>query len=208
MKLFSLEEVNIKRQFEFDMAEAVCILGMVFAHCFENLAILEDVVSTPTYYIIVNVLDSIFGAGTFMICMGLGISYSYKNNPNTLIKRGLTILILGYVLNIARYGPYTLAEYLLVSPMTIKIFFTYLFDCDIMAFVGVALMLFGLLKKLKLSDFNIFLISLAMSIFGSFVRFVDFKNILIDEIFSIFIVSIIIAEAYTRRKEKNNQLSS
>ncbi|MCQ2545621.1 MAG: heparan-alpha-glucosaminide N-acetyltransferase domain-containing protein, partial [Clostridia bacterium] len=101
MKLFGKEEINTSRQFEFDMAKAVCILGMVFVHCFETLSC-GDAEGGVTYYIFVIVLDAIFGAGTFMICMGLGITYSWKDNADKLLRRGAIIFVLGYVLNIVR----------------------------------------------------------------------------------------------------------
>ena len=56
-----------------------------------------------------------------------------------------------------------------------------------MQFAGLALMLFGLLKKLKFSDLAIFIVSLIMSIVGSFIRFVDPGDPIFVQIYGLFI---------------------
>ena len=185
MKLFGKDEVNLSRQFEFDFAKAVCILGMVFVHCFEELAAPSTEGGTA-YYIMVIVLDCIFGAGTFMLCMGLGIAYSWKENANKLIKRGIMIFLFGYLLNVARDG----IPRLLLIPLGKESWDSmvmYLLCDDIMPFAGLALFLFGLLKKLKFSDLAVFLTALGMSVLGSFVRFLDCGSTLWNELAGLFV---------------------
>lgn len=104
--LFGNELCNTGRQIEFDIAKAVCILGMVFVHCFESL-IAPATEEGLAYYVMTVVLDALFGAATFMLAMGLGISYSWKNDdsyPLTTIKRGIKIFICGYILGFIRDG--------------------------------------------------------------------------------------------------------
>ena len=185
-KLFGKEEVNVSRQFEFDFAKAVCILGMVFVHCFEELTPDSAAGTGALYYIIVTVLDAVFGAGTFMLCMGLGIAYSWKENANKLIRRGCVIFVLAYVLNAVRDG----LPRLLLIPSGVRTVesLTDGFLCvDIMMFAGLALLLFGLLKKAKVSDLWLLIISLAMSAVGSFVRFIDCGSTLWNELAGLFI---------------------
>lgn len=172
MRLFGKEEINRSRQFEFDLAKAVCILGMVFVHCFEELAA-ETTAETAAYYVVVIVLDCIFGAGTFMLCMGLGISYSWKGNADKFIKRGVYIFLLGYLLNFVRD---VVPHLLLLVPKgleTLEGQLVWLLNDDILPFAGLALFLFGVLKKLKFSDLAVLLTALGMSVVGSFVRFAD-----------------------------------
>lgn len=186
MKLFRKEEVNTGRQFEFDLAKAVCILGMVFVHCFEMLALDSISADSSAYYVMVIVLDAIFGAGTFMACMGLGIAYSWKNNADKLIKRGIRIFLLGYLLNILRDGiPYLICYFFGKADVDEIIIET--LCLDIMPFAGLALMLFGLLKKLRLSDLWVFVIALVMSVVGSFVRFLDLGHYVVNELAGLFI---------------------
>ncbi len=186
MNLLAKKDVNTLRQFEFDMAKAICILGMVFVHCFEELTVESAAGTSSLFYIFVIVLDSIFGASTFMMCMGLGISYSFKGDANKLIVRGAKIFAFGYILNIFREGLLAILGVTIVGlPITYAI--VLLICDDIMQFAGLALMLFGLLKKLKFSDFAIFIVALIMSVVGSFIRFVDPVNPVLVQIYGLLI---------------------
>ena len=180
MRLFGREEINTSRQFEFDMAKAVCILGMVFVHCFEALSA-ESADDGPAYYIMVIVLDAIFGAGTFMASMGIGIAYSWKNDADKLIRRGIRIFLLGYLLNIVRDAIPQTILWLVGKAETDDILIS-LFCTDIMPFAGLALLLFGLLKKAKLSDLWVLIVALAMSAAGSFIRFLDIGHFVANDI--------------------------
>lgn len=184
--LFSKENVNTKRQFEFDLAKAICILGMVFVHCFEQIAYQSGNNESSVYFIIVIVLDAIFGAGTFMSCMGVGIAYSHKNAARNLILRGLKIFILGYVLNIFR-SVIPCAIFAVPSGTNPIWVLCWFLENDIMQFAGLALMLFGLLKLLKANDLVILGIAIGMSILGSFFRFIHIGNYLIEEVIGLFI---------------------
>ena len=185
-QLFGPEEVNKGRQIEFDIAKAVCILGMVFVHCFEELTFSGSDPTGIASYIMVIVLDAIFGAATFMASMGLGIAYSWKGDADSYIKRGFKILILGYALNFLRWTiPFSI--FLIPEKMTaFETIVVYGLNNDIMQFAGLALMLFGFLKKIKLSDLAITAIAVGMSVIGSFFRFVTFNSTFIDQITAMF----------------------
>lgn len=99
MKIFDKNEVNTGRQAEFDIAKAVCIIGMVIVHAFEITALSQ----TGLNYAFTVVLNYLFGAGTFMLCMGMGIVYG-KSEPKFLIRRGAVIILIGFLLNLVRSG--------------------------------------------------------------------------------------------------------
>lgn len=185
--LFSKELCNTGRQIEFDIAKAVCILGMVFVHCFEQLA-LPVTEESSAYYIMTIVLDALFGAATFMGAMGLGIAYSLKDEREggkILMSRGVKIFILGYVLGFVRYGlpAWLFGAY---SDKPIKIIYVSL-TCDIMPFAGLALLLLGLFKWLKVSDKGIFGVALGMSVLGSFIRFIPVEDPIVSMLLGDFI---------------------
>ena len=184
MKLFGASEVNTGRQIEFDIAKAVCILGMVIVHCYEELAS-TTLESGTAYYIMVIVLDALFGAATFMASMGLGIAYSWKGEADAFIKRGIKIFFLGYALNCIRA---VIPRVLLIGHGYVfkRDFIAMLLNDDIMPFAGLALLLFGLLKKTKLSDKAIFGIALGMSILGSFIRFLSFDSAVVNQLVGLF----------------------
>lgn len=198
MRLFSKKEVNVSRQFEFDFAKAICIFGMVFVHCFEEIPLTASGYNGSLYYTFVIVLDAIFGAGTFMICLGIGLTYTNKNKPNDFIRRGIITLAFGYLLNVFRFVlPYS---YYLFGGDTVAAL-RYLLSCflytDIMQFAGLAFLLFGLLKKIKVPDWGIAVIAVIMSVVGSFVRFINLESIISSELLGLFVGTIHEGAEYT-----------
>lgn len=189
MKFLSKNEINTGRQFEFDLAKAICIFGMVFVHCLEDFPLTGGGYGGTLYYLFVIVLDAVFGAGTFMTCLGVGLTYTNKNKPNDFIKRGITTFLLGYLLNLIRFVlPFS--AYLVTGEETLTLV-KYLISCflltDIMQFAGLAFLLFGLLKKIKVPDWGIATIAVVMSIIGSFVRFINVDNIFVSEFLGLFV---------------------
>ncbi|MCQ2418638.1 MAG: hypothetical protein MJ085_02525 [Clostridia bacterium] len=181
MRLFNKQLVNTGRQVEADFAKMICIIGMVFVHAFEEVGgfFPGPGEESSLAYIFVVVLDAIFGAATFMFCMGFGIAYSPNSDADALIKRGGKLLLFGYLLNFARDCIPYLLNYIITRD-------TYLISdalmmqlCnDILQFAGLALLLFGLLKKWRVSDLGLVIVALAMSAFGSFFRNFDIPELL------------------------------
>lgn len=169
MNLFEKSEINIDRQPEVDLAKFICLFGMVIVHCFE-IFVSYSVVTTSLQYILIYVLDFIFGAPTFMFCMGIGIAYSRRSTPSELMKRGLKIFLLGYLLNVFCSLGY------LVLLRDVGSFVVGILGLDIMQFAGLALILFGFLKFLKTPDWGIGIIAAAMSVLGTVIRTVDLGN--------------------------------
>ncbi len=166
MKIFDNNDVNTGRQVEFDIAKAVCIIGMVVVHAYEITA-LSTCVLNYTFTVVLNFL---FGAGTFMLCMGMGIVYG-KNNPGYLIKRGAIIILIGFALNLVRSGLPRLVMYFAdPSGENLNLFKYALLNIDILPFAGLALILFGIAKKLRLSDGVIGAAAVLLSASGTFLR--------------------------------------
>ena len=145
---FKRPDVNNSRQMNIDYAKAMSIFFMVFIHVLLN----------PAY---VRLKDTIFGrladryfggfmaAPIFMSAMGIGLTYTRHGQPNQIIKRGIKFFILSFVLNIAR-GFSVIIYSTVMHRSNLGAFYIYeIFNGDILGFVGLALILFGLLKKLK-----------------------------------------------------------
>ena len=180
MKLFSKMEIHTDRQIEADFAKFICLIGLVLVHCFETLVVFSETQST-LQYIFVCVLDYIFGAATFMFCMGFGIAYSRHAQPSQLMKRGIKIFLFGYLLNVFCALPN------LILFRNVRHFFFSLWELDILQFAGLALLLFGFLKLLKLPDWGIGLAALALSGFGSCIYALDFENHALNLFLGLFV---------------------
>ena len=171
--MLSDRDINTGRQTEADLAKFVCLVGMVIVHCFDIFVSFSET-SSSVQYIFLFVLNCIFGAGTFMFCMGVGLAYTAKNTPAEIMKRGLRIFALGYLLNLA-----CALSYLLLL-RDVELFVTYFLGLDILQFAGLALLLFGLLKKLGCSDILIGAAAAALSLVATLIGTVDLGNPLLN----------------------------
>ena len=189
--LFSDEKVNTGRQVELDIAKAFSIIFMIFLHALMVIPAFNADVS-PTYnFIISNVLGRPYAAPIYMFCMGVGIVYSRHSQWDTMIKRGVKLFLLGILVNIFEFFlPCYVCGTLLgrwdVFPIAGGLL---LFCVDILAFAGLAFILMGILKKFELSNKQLIIIALIMSLIGSFTRFIDFGVPVINLFFANFIGS-------------------
>ena len=165
-QIFGLEEVNTGRQVEFDVARAFSILGMVISHCYmcSGMPITEGFAN-----LICCILGTFLGAPLFMFYMGAGIRYSRHSSPNALIKRGFVILGIAYALNF--FGR-VLTNFVLdiIDEFGFRgdFYLEQLTFDDILQFAGLALILMGILLKLKTSDLIILIIGIAFSVLTIF----------------------------------------
>lgn len=187
--LFSNEKVNTGRQIELDIAKALSIIFMIFVHPLMVVPAFNSSLS-PTYvFIFGNVLGRPLAAPIFMFCMGVGIVYSRRSQWDTMIKRGVKLYLLGILVNIFEFFlPCFVCGTLLgrwdVFPMAGGLL---LFCVDILAFVGMAFVLMGILKKFEISNKWLIVIAVAMSIIGTLLRGTDLGNPVLNLIAGHFI---------------------
>lgn len=187
MNFFEKTEVNTGRQIEVDFMKAVCILGMVGVHCFEQINY-NSTHSEGIEYILVIVLDCLFGASSFMFCMGLGIAYARNNTPKGLMKRGVQLFSLAYLLNIIRgVIPLCVVALSLKNYDCLSEIPSELVDLDILHFAGLAMLLFGFLKKFKHHMILLPAVAILLSAIGSFIRTIDMGNFWLNQLVGIFI---------------------
>jgi len=167
--LLKEEKVNLGRQREFDIIKALSILFMVTVHVYEELTAMDySVLCSTPFSVIVEFLGGPLAAPVFMFSLGLGLSYSKHRSPEDFIKRGVKLFLFAYLFSIIRF----------TIPIMISLKFKNLvvddlvyetFHVDILQFAGLTFILTGILKKIKVSVFGVFAISLAMQCIGSFV---------------------------------------
>ena len=189
--LFSDEKVNTGRQVELDIAKALSIIFMIFLHTLMVVKGFDHSLSPAYDYIFSNVLGRPCAAPVFMFCMGVGIVYSRRSLWNIMIKRGITLYILGLLVNIFEFFlPGFLCGTLFgkwnVFPMDGGLL---LFCVDILAFAGSAFILLGILKKFNISNKWLIVIAVVMSLIGTFSRGTDFGSPILNLLFADFIGS-------------------
>lgn len=145
--------------------------------------------SFPFEYVVNCILGGPTAAPVFMFCMGIGIVYSRRSQPEIMIKRGISLMILGLLVNIFEFIlPHFVSGFLLHDSSMFGIYGgLILFYVDILGFAGLSFILFGLFKKYNLTDKQILTIAIIMSVIGSFVRYIDFNNHILNIIFGYLI---------------------
>ena len=196
-RLFVEEEVNTGRQWGFDFAKFLAIVSMVIVHTFIYIWG-EDGLEDGFKYRLNNIYGGVLAAPVFMFAMGVGVAYSRRTDWRTMFSRGLKLLAAGYLLNAVRCLPQLLLWKAGYGEEYYDGFLEEVFYFDILPFAGVAFMFFALLRRLKASPTVVLLIGIALSVFGTYVRFTDmgstwanllcypFIGIHVGEIYSFF----------------------
>ena len=160
------------RLYELDLLKAVAIIAMFICHAVYMLG-----AHIPTYEQDVEyfIADYVFGsylavAHAFMFAMGVGIVFSRKSDPVYLIKRGVLIYVGAFVLNFFRYGIYALIDGIIEGVFMDETVYAFVVQ-DIYHFAGLALIFTGVLKALKLKEWHIFVVGVALSILGTHLAF-------------------------------------
>lgn len=159
MKLLSKENVNNGRQPEIDIVKAIAIIFMIIIHTYQgcNGGCEGLGISFLGYF------AGFFGAGSFMICMGIGMRYARNHTPKDYIIRGLALLTVSQLVNLLRLSIPSLVLY----EATDKTFnLGYVLDViqtDILTFAGLAFLLMAALTALRLKDECIFAIGLVLN---------------------------------------------
>ena len=137
--------INPGRQFELDIAKTFAIFFMICVHVSHHMATMDY----STYHgtplrVIIELFAGPTAAPLFMFAMGVGTVYSSRRQPVNLIRRGIWIFVLGYILNFFRYGIYALAGGIIEGEFMEETLYA-LTAQDILQFAGLALIVTGIL---------------------------------------------------------------
>ncbi len=80
--------MNENRQYNLDLLKALAIICMIFSHPVLAFALYRNGWDSGFLYILGEVIfgDYIAAAHAFMLAMGVGIVFSRKNDPASLVK--------------------------------------------------------------------------------------------------------------------------
>lgn len=184
MSLFSYSEINTGRQAAVDMAKFFAIVFMVVIHTIEGG---DGNVDSGAGFFIDRIPGGLFAAPVFMAAMGIGITYSRHADAGTMLRRGGKLLLAGYLLNAVRALPVLALVWLKGDDSYYAETVYELTANDIFHFAGMAFLLMGLLKYLKLNMWWTFCVAAALSVTGHFVRMVDTGNFWLNLVLSPFV---------------------
>ena len=187
---WSKEERQPPRLYELDLLKALAIVSMILCHAVIQLGLHQPGYQQDIRYLIGDMVfgDYLAVAHAFMFAMGVTVNYSRKNSPAALVRRGVCLYVLGFVLNFFRYGIYALADGLIEGAFMAETVYALVVQ-DILHFAGLALMATGLLKALKLKEAHIFLIGVILSLLGGLLAFTVQGGPVADYLLGHFIVT-------------------
>lgn len=150
--VFSKEEVNIKRQEEYDYLKGIFMVFIFGIHAFQATLTEPDLCMKILYG-----FATMSGAALFMFVMGMGSVYSRNSSAGILAKNGVKMIAYQYLNNvlylIALAIPYPFVKNMLSEEeaemfhFLIEIYIQY---TNIFFMTGVIYLLLALLKKLKM----------------------------------------------------------
>ena len=159
MKYFSDKPVNTGRQPEIDMSKAFMILLMIMIHAFQGVApeakgFLQTIMGYGAGF---------FGAGSFMIFMGIGMRFSRHQGSKNLVIRGIALLTISQLKNLlVACIPGQIAYRVSGSGLFFEMMLGAI-QSDILTFAGLAFLLMALLKKIRMRDEWILLLGVVMN---------------------------------------------
>lgn len=160
---FDKQRVNTGRQNELDIARGLAVLFMIAVHVLRSFS--KEIVIYSFGGTIVNALGGPPAAPVFMFILGAGIVYSKKSDSKILLKRGLLIIIAGYLLNLIQ-GSSSLYWYIISRDTELlNVFINTFLAINILQFAGLALIFFSLCRKFQFNNWiiimigNVFIIS-------------------------------------------------
>ena len=187
MNYFAKDRVNKGRQPELDWLKAFCIVCMIFLHIYEDCAAEQS----GLFFHFLDYACTFTGAACFMICMGVGMRYSRKQSPADYVYRGIEILTVGQLLNLARNALPNLIAWWIKGEQFFIANSLLVIQADILSFAGLAFLLTALLKKLKLSDGWILAVGFAMNALAlTLSRLVgNSSNYLVNQLIGYFVMN-------------------
>lgn len=189
MSMISKEPVNTGRQKEFDWAKSFTIIVMLCIHVYEQLSEINvETCPDSVFRTIMEFLAGPLGAPLFMFSMGLGIIYSRSSTPKKMVRRGLILLRNGYLLSFFKGTVPVLIGIMIGASVPITIADS-LFLISILQFAGMAFLTIALMKKMKLPLYAMLIVSLVLSVAGTFLAKIDFTGSCIQYLLGLFFVT-------------------
>ncbi|GEM_PF-1416371 len=176
---------------EIDYVKAFCILAMVIEHCYGTFyASFCDYsidVAEPAIFTILNLCNILIGPSAFMFCMGFTVSVGKEHHANACMTRGVSLFFMGLLLNYVRG---TFARNVFFFSQDADLLCRQMIDVlggDILLFAGLGFMLLGLLKKIKLNAWGIFIAAILLSAIGTLLRYTDTGEPVSNGILGLFV---------------------
>ena len=160
METDTLANKRIYKFGEFELMKAIAVLGLPIVHLLEE-GIFDNYVSESVRHLEAFIVAlCIVGPSIFMMCMGFSMG-GLRNTYKSTLRQGLRFLMLGALLNLIRWILPGLLLYAVRGDSMVDDI-CYFLSSDIYYFVGIFLVFYALMLKLKLKTSWILMITIVM----------------------------------------------
>ena len=160
METTALTGKRIHKFGEFDLMKAIAILGLPIVHLLEE-GIYDNYVSSEVHKLEALIVAlCIVGPSIFMMCMGFSMG-GFRNSYKSTMRQGLRFLMLGAILNLLRWILPGFIVFVVHGDSMVEDVYNFLVS-DIYYFVGIFLIFYAFMLKLKLKTSAILGITLIM----------------------------------------------
>lgn len=180
-EILSDRPVNTCRQREIDLGKAFPVLCLPFVHTFIECTP-EEGLAAGIPFLFDYIIGSPFSAPVFLFCMGVGIRYTRRGAPEQLMRRGILLFLMGFLLNVCRYMIPPLAGYWLTGDahqyllrMPYKVL-----GNDILQGAGLCMLCIGLFLKRKIPERAMLAVALLTSLAGWAFNDTDFGSMWVN----------------------------
>lgn len=188
MKELNKEFRNTGRQIELDIARGLAVIFMVLIHVQEYFS--TNIASESILGQVIDFLGGVPAAPVFMFLMGIGVIYSKNNTVEKMIKKGMLLILTGYMLNLLRGTlPNLLHCFVWKDVGFMYTAFNELIYVDIFQFSGLALILLAMVKKFEFNIRKIGILALVFGILNYLTHNVTTDNFFASAISGLFIGS-------------------
>ena len=181
----SMMEESKTRLPELDIVKGVAIIAMIICH---TVCYMGAVPGHTGYVVAEEILGGPMAAPMFMICMGIAINFSRRSEPLALVKRGVRLFLLAYLLNFLRAGlPFGIGFALGMADTVADMLVMAFLIVDILQFAGLALIFIGLCLRLKINGWLMLAIAVVCSVAGSLCRGFECGSDALNALLGLFI---------------------
>jgi len=160
------EKINTGRQPEFDLAKVIAVFFMIIIHVADQMGTVMG--TQGAFPVLLDLIGGPLAAPVFMFAMGVGMVYTRHDAPEEFAKRGLRLLLAGYVLNFFRETILILIAHVCAVETTYdKSIIDTIGTVDILQFAGMTFLLVALLKRIGAGPAAIFAAAVIMQAAGS-----------------------------------------
>lgn len=166
---------------ELDIARGIAIFLMILQHLW--LLIGAHYINSELLNLIFFLTGTVFAAPVFLFLMGVNVNNSQHNAPGYFFKRGLLLIVLGYLLSFLRFFlPIILAQHFNFINNPEDIIYKikpiyYLLQVDILQLAGLSLVFISFLRKIKVNLKYYVVIALVISLASPFLWGLGFNSI-------------------------------